>query len=412
MPSVLHVLAQRPGLTGSGVTLNALAAEIEARGWRQHIVCAAPAHEPAPSVPGVAPERVLALRFGAGDLPFDVPGMSDVMPYPSSVFGALTEAQWAAYERAWRAHLTDAIERARPELIHAHHVWFLSALLHELAPDVPLVVHCHSTGLRQLVRAAPALATRVRAGCRAADAFVVLHDEHVAQLTTALDVPCERVHVVGAGFAPERFHTRGRAVEPGSVLYVGKLAEAKGVGALLDAATLLATRVPGFRLHVVGGGSGAEAERLRARMAELAPVVVVHGRLDDEPLAERMRRSAVFTLPSFYEGLPLVLVEARASGCRLVASELPGVRALQPSLGAALTAVPLPRLEVDRPHADDLPGFAQRLTDALSIALAAPDLPPRAADLAPYTWAAVFARIERAWGDARARHTARRSSER
>ena len=31
-------------------------------------------------------------------------------------------------------------------------------------------------------------------------------------------------------------------------------------------------------------------------------------------------------LPSFYEGVPLVLAEAAACGCRLVATALPGVR--------------------------------------------------------------------------------------
>jgi glycosyltransferase involved in cell wall biosynthesis len=402
------VLAQRSGLTGSGVTLEALAREIERAGWDQHVVCAAPSGEPPsgepPSVPhGVPSDRVAPLLFGTTELPFDVPGMSDVMPYPSSVFSALTDSQWAAYERAWRAHLTAALERARPDVIHAHHVWFVSAILRELAPDVPLVVHCHATCLRQLVRAAPALAARVREGCRGADAFAVLHPEHVAQLTGALDVERQRVHVVGAGFAPERFHAHGRAAERGSVLYVGKLSDAKGVGALLDAAAELARRDASFRLHVVGGGRGPEAERLRARMAAMAPAVVVHGRLDDRALADRMRRAAVFALPSFYEGLPLVLVEARAAGCRLVASDLAGVRALQPSLGSALTAVTMPRVEVDHPYAEDVPQFVARLISALEAALAAPESPPEPHDLAPFTWAAVFERIELVWAAARAR---------
>jgi len=100
----------------------------------------------------------------------------------------------------------------------------------------------------------------------------------------------------------------------------------------------------------------------------------------------------------------------RAVGCRLVASDLPGVRALQPSLGSALSAVALPRVDLGRPHVDDLPAFALRLAGALVDALAAPDLPPRAEERAPYTWAAVFARIERAWDAARAQQAARRGS--
>ena len=56
-----------------------------------------------------------------------------------------------------------------------------------------------------------------------------------------------------------------------------------------------------------------------------------------------MRRSTVCVLPSFYEGLPLVLVEALACGCRLVATDLPGVvDELAPRIGAALELVELP----------------------------------------------------------------------
>jgi len=64
-------------------------------------------------------------------------------------------------------------------------------------------------------------------------------------------------------------------------------------------------------------------------------------------------------LPSFYEGLPLVLVEARACGCRLVATDLPGIRErLLPVLGDELALVELPRLTgVDKPVAADLPAF-------------------------------------------------------
>ena len=82
----------------------------------------------------------------------------------------------------------------------------------------------------------------------------------------------------------------------------------------------------------------------------MAPSVVQHGQLSQPELAEVARRSTVCVLPSFYEGLPLVLVEALACGCRLVATELPGiVEELAPRLGDALTMVELPSLETGRP---------------------------------------------------------------
>ena len=96
---------------------------------------------------------------------------------------------------------------------------------------------------------------------------------------------------------------------------------------------------------VAGSGAGEEADRLRTRMLAMAPTVVLHGQLSQAALAELMRTCAVFVLPSFYEGLGLVLVEALACGCRLVATALPGVQEqLAPLLGPALQKVAMPRM--------------------------------------------------------------------
>ena len=56
-------------------------------------------------------------------------------------------------------------------------------------------------------------------------------------------------------------------------------------------------------------------------MLSMAPAVTLHGQLNQPQLAVLMRRCGVCVLPSFYEGLPLVLIEAAACGCRIVAAE-------------------------------------------------------------------------------------------
>jgi glycosyltransferase involved in cell wall biosynthesis len=396
---VLHLLSQRPSLTGSGVTLDAMVRHAAAAGWEQHVVVGVPTDDPFPSVGGLERERVHPLSFGSGRLDFPVPGMSDVMPYPSTVFGAMTDDQMARYLGSWVEHVTRVLDLAEPDVIHSHHIWVLSSILKDLAPDAPVVTHCHATGLRQM-ELVPSLADRVRTGCARNDAFVVLHRAHAAELVGRLQVTADRVHRVGAGYRDDLFHPRGRDPNsPPAIVYVGKYSAAKGLPQLLDAFDRLSGRHRDLVLHIAGNGSGSEAEALRQRMIAAAPRVLLHGQLDQAELAELMRRCTVCVLPSFYEGLPLVLVEAMACGCRLVASSLPGVTdELAPQLKDGLEVVSLPPMEgVDRPRSDDLPAFVARLSAALERAVAAPRLDDWTGRLEPFTWGSVFARIEDVW---------------
>jgi hypothetical protein len=137
-------------------------------------------------------------------------------------------------------------------------------------------------------------------------------------------------------------------------------------------------------------------------MLDLHPKVILHGHLAQPQLAELMRRCAVCVLPSFFEGVPLVLVEALACGCRLVATQLPGIATeLSPRLGDALATVEPPAMaSIDRPRPEAIPGFVRRLEVALSHAVEAPPPRPRPDALAPFTWRSVFARVERVWRSA------------
>ncbi|RLB46336.1 MAG: hypothetical protein DRI90_27440 [Deltaproteobacteria bacterium] len=113
--------------------------------------------------------------------------------------------------------------------------------------------------------------------------------------------------------------------------------------------------------------------------------------------------SGGLSLPSFYEGLPLVLIEALACGCRLVSTALPAVaEQLAPQLGDALTLVSLPPLvTVDEPEPADLGAFTSALSSAIGHSLDAPALGDPALTLAAplrrFTWPAVFERVEQLW---------------
>ncbi len=404
-PKILHVLAQRPGLTGSGVTLEALIRGAAVDGWDQAAVVGVPATEQDTFVGGLRRERIYPLRFGGKDLPFPVPGMSDVMPYRSTRFSDLDAEQMAQYRNAWHMHLSDVMGAFKPDLVHSHHVWILSSLIKDIRPDIPVVTHCHATGFRQM-NLCQHLAYDVREGCRRNDMFLALHGGHADELERILGVPEQRVRQVGAGFRDDVFHARGADADRGQrILYTGKYSAAKGLPWLLDAVETLSNRHPALQLHVAGTGAGPEADKLSRRMEAMGDLVVRHGQVSQLELAELMRSCAVCVLPSFFEGVPLVLVEALACGCRLVATRLPGiVERLVPTLGDYLSLVPLPRLEsVDVPYAPDLPAFTEALAAAVDEALqqsaAGIDEVGVGRALAPFTWTRVFDLIEQVWLD-------------
>ena len=74
--------------------------------------------------------------------------------------------------------------------------------------------------------------------------------------------------------------------------------------------------------------------------------------------------SDIFILPSFFEGLPLTVIEALACGARVVVTDLPGVREWieENTENAPVVYVDLPPMKnTDEPYEDGLDAFEQRL---------------------------------------------------
>lgn len=401
---ILHILSQRPSLTGSGITLDAFVRLGRKAGWDQHVICGVPSSDSEPMVGGLPQENIHPFFFEQGRCDFPVPGMSDVMPYLSTRFSTLSNQQIDRYLSSWRDHIGRVLEKCQPNLIHSHHLWLLSAIIKDIAPEIPVVTQCHATGFRQMVLC-PQLKERVVAGLNRNDHFLVLHDAHLEEIVPTLGLAQEKVTVVGAGYREELFQAapNGRVQGAPQIVYIGKYSHAKGLPWLLDSIERISKRYPGMVLHVAGTGEGEEADGLRRRMEKMEPLVKRYGQLPQEELARLMGQCSICVLPSFYEGLPLVLVEALACGCRLVATALPGaVGHLAPHLGEALELVPLPRLRnADIPFESDLPLFVDHLTRAIENTISKQPIDTDSAEfsrmLAPFTWNAVFTKVEAVW---------------
>jgi glycosyltransferase involved in cell wall biosynthesis len=136
----------------------------------------------------------------------------------------------------------------------------------------------------------------------------------------------EEIDVVHCGvdsrqFSPEMAREPDDAL---TVLFVGNLAESKGLRAIFEAVMALRTRYPAIRLEVVGKGDDglvAELER-EARSLGAGGALDIRGFLGDrDELPALYRRAAVFASPADHEvGVANVYIEAMASGCPVVAA--------------------------------------------------------------------------------------------
>lgn len=137
----------------------------------------------------------------------------------------------------------------------------------------------------------------------------------------------EKIEVVYMGVDPEAFAPRPFRPDasPVEIIVVGRLAPVKAQPVLIAAIDLLAREGRNVLLHVVGGGPSKAWLEREVKDRGLSKHVVIHGFTMQEKLDELYRRSDIFALPSFAEGVPGVLMEAMAMEIPCVATWITGV---------------------------------------------------------------------------------------
>lgn len=112
------------------------------------------------------------------------------------------------------------------------------------------------------------------------------------------------------------------------LLYVGRLAVEKGLPVVLESLTQLTSQYPDLLLTVVGDGSDRALLEARTRKMGLEKHVDFVGYQSQAAVREFLRKTDIFVLPSFAEGIPVVLMEAMATGVPVVATQIAGISEL------------------------------------------------------------------------------------
>jgi len=131
-----------------------------------------------------------------------------------------------------------------------------------------------------------------------------------------------------AGMIPG-FDRAAKKIELGSdgrplIVAVSRLHRQKGLKYLLRAVPLIREGIPAVKVVIAGGGPLASKLASAVRRLRIGESASLLGEREDA--REVLAAADVFVLPSLWEGLPYVLVEAAALGKPIVASDIDGVR--------------------------------------------------------------------------------------
>jgi glycosyltransferase involved in cell wall biosynthesis len=157
------------------------------------------------------------------------------------------------------------------------------------------------------------------------------------------------------------------------VLTVAKFDHRKGIEWLLRAFARIADRET--LLVVAGSGPEEEARRYREVAAALGIErrVVLTGEVAYRDVGVLMNRAVVFVLPAYHEPFGLVVLEALACGCRVIATDQAGPPRFVPrELRDGGDAVLVPGLSAITPPADEGERLVADLAGAIDERLARP----------------------------------------
>ena len=183
----------------------------------------------------------------------------------------------------------------------------------------------------------------IRVGMNAANAIVFTNDEFASSVP--YPVPRSKTFIVPNGVDTDVFHPNADYThEENQVLFVGRLIPEKGLTVLMHAMKIVRAKCPEAKLVAVVSDYYNERRYLQDVLGLDQGFLELRSNLPILELAQLYRESTVFVLPSIgLESFGNVLVEAMASGCPVVGTDLPGPRGLILSGASSSVGIVVPR---------------------------------------------------------------------
>lgn len=211
-----------------------------------------------------------------------------------------------------------------PDLIHIHN-FGPSILFHHETADVDPVPMLFTVQLEISPYKKAGPDTLVERTLGAADWINCVSTETLAQVRQRVPETIARSSVVFNGLQVPPLLPQALPLEPPKLLCLGRLQRQKGFDLAVSALAAIIDRLPGARLIIAG--DGPERGSLERQVAELnlTGAVDFTGWIPPDKVPALIDSATMVVMPSRYEGLPLVGLEAALMARPIVASRISGL---------------------------------------------------------------------------------------
>ena len=363
---ILHVLAQLPIKTGSGVYFTNVI-----DGLKEFNVEQAAIYATTPEYNFNFVDEKFEVEFQGEDISFPIVGMSDIMPYDNTLYKNMTDEMIESWQKAFREKLIQARETFKPDVVITHHLWILSSMVCDIFENVKVLGVCHNTDIRQAEKN-PAMKDKYVKSLGKLDKILALSSGVIDGIANIYNYPVGKIVNIGAGYNEKIFYPAEKYEKNDNVkiLYAGKFDESKGFYELIKAFRLLEKKDTKVELELIGNLKEEDRPRVESLVGD-SKRIRIYNAVDQVHLGEIMRHKDIFILPSYFEGLGLIAVEALGSGLRVVATEIEGlIEFLGEKINNSeiIEYVKMPTIyDTDKAVEEEKPAFVERLVETLEV---------------------------------------------
>ena len=200
---VLHVLAQLPVKTGSGVYFTNVIEGLKEYGDIEQACIYGVTDEYDINI--LDKEKQFEVVFESENIPFPIVGMSDIMPYPNTLYHDMTDEMFVQWKNEFLRQLNLAKEKFNPDVVLTHHLWILSSMVREVFADKRVIAVCHNTDIRQAKQNAHLKDKHVHS-LKDVDNVLALSNMQFKDIEEVFGIDSKKIIDIGAGYNEKIFY--------------------------------------------------------------------------------------------------------------------------------------------------------------------------------------------------------------